>query len=562
MNRPLHCLSLMSALALLSCSDGTRPFAEAAHPEPTDAAQPSDGPDFGAPLPPGAICRLEETRCVDGRLRTCLDDQTGWLVESCPDGLVCRGRGCVEVLCEPGTQRCSAEGVERCNEAGDAFEPVAPCPVDRTCLEGACVSPQCSPGETACADKQILTCADDGVSWTREPCAPGERCIDGACVLPTGFGPCPPGEVLCAPAGIVTCDEVGGSWTETPCLEGQACFGGRCVECVRDQDCEAGQACGDGVCTVAPVRIVTETLPVGAVDVPYEATVEALAGRPPYVFTLDVGALPRGLMLAADGQITGRPTDVEAATCTILVTDADERRDSRRYTLRVLDAAAGLQIVTESPLPSAEEGAEYATTFEALGGQAPYGFFLVAGSLPMGLGIDATGRLAGIPTEIGLFEFRLRAVDAATPPAFAEKDFALEVTVAPLVIYGDQELNLFVTRVFTLPTLALIPNIPLPYDQRLTARGGLRPHHWTEQPLPDLIAGFVPMSGLPDGLILDDDGRLHGAVEDASQVIEVTIPFTMIVLTGYFFSARVTDSQNLEDSDEALFVIPTLPIGN
>lgn len=513
------------------------------------------------PVPPGGICGPGNTRCVEGRKQTCQDDAISYLVENCPDGTVCESGECLEKTCTPAARRCGESGPEVCSADGTAWEAAAACAEGLTCLEGLCLSPQCRPGETACAAKVLLTCAEDGVTWTRSPCEEGTHCIDGECRASVQAGDCPPGEVLCGPGGMRICDESGTAWEEQPCAEGQACYEGRCVDCVRDENCAENEVCTDGACVMAPVHIVTEVLSVGQVGLAYDAPLEAAGGAPPYTWRLEAGGLPDGLEFDPAGRLHGTPADMIDTDLTISVEDSAAGRDSKRLHLRIVGAGATLEITTESPLPETEEGDDYEVRFEAIGGTAPYGFFLVGGALPAGLVLDATGRLAGTPTEVGPFSFRLRAVDAATPPGFAEKDFTLQVTVAPLEVYGDQELNLFVAKLITLPLITVVQNVPIPYETQLLARGGLRPYTWTEQPLPDAIAGFVPNSGIPDGLTLDPDGRLHGAVVDPTQIVDVTIPFTMIHLTGFFFTAEVADTQNPAQTATAIYILPTLPIG-
>lgn len=513
------------------------------------------------PIPPGGICGPGNSRCVDGRLQTCQPDAVSYLVENCPDGSVCEAGACVVKVCTPGAVRCGEGGVQRCAADGTAWADSTPCAAELTCVEGACVTPTCRPGETACAAKVLLTCEEDGVHWARSPCPEATRCIDGECRADIGGGDCPPGEILCGPGGMRVCTESGDGWEERPCAEGQACYEGRCVDCVRDENCAENEVCEDGTCVAAPVRLTTEVLPVGQVGVPYDAALEASGGTPPYTFRLEVGRLPAGLEVDPEGRLTGTPQDIIETDLTLAVEDADGGSDARQLRLRVVGAGASLEITTASPLPETEEGSPYDVQFEAIGGTAPYGFFLVSGALPAGLTLDATGRLSGSATEVGRFEFRLRAVDAAIPPGFTEKDFALQVAVAPLEIYGDQELNLFVTKLITLPLITVIENVPIPYDTRLTARGGLRPYTFAEEDLPAAVAGFVPNSGIPDGLTLEADGRLHGAVVDPAQIIDVTIPFTMIRLTGFFFAAGVSDSQNPAATSSAIFILPTIPLG-
>jgi hypothetical protein len=64
-------------------------------------------------------------------------------------------------------------------------------------------------------------------------------------------------------------------------------------------------------------------------------------------------------------------------------------------------------------LPPASLGRAYAHAIQAEGGQPPYRFDLVEGSLPGGLTLDDRGRLAGMPGKSGSSRFRVRVVDAA-----------------------------------------------------------------------------------------------------------------------------------------------------
>jgi hypothetical protein len=76
------------------------------------------------------------------------------------------------------------------------------------------------------------------------------------------------------------------------------------------------------ILTVDPLEILTLTLPNGLVDVPYDQTFLARGGIPPYHWSIVTGSLPVGLTLNSDtGQITGTPTQADAYTFTIQVTD-------------------------------------------------------------------------------------------------------------------------------------------------------------------------------------------------------------------------------------------------
>jgi hypothetical protein len=82
-----------------------------------------------------------------------------------------------------------------------------------------------------------------------------------------------------------------------------------------------------------PVSISTNSLPNGAVGVPYTATLAVAGGFPPYVWSVQSGSLPPGLSMDADGNITGTPTTGGTFNFVILVVDGPGNSDSVRFTL-------------------------------------------------------------------------------------------------------------------------------------------------------------------------------------------------------------------------------------
>lgn len=552
---PLTALLTLAFAALPGCNSEDNP---AGAEGDTDAGQSTDGGAGG-----NTLCVPDATSCRNGRLATCLPEGDGYLVEACPDAQVCFEGACQVLSCAPGARFCAptaggAEGVAVCAEDGSGpTGPATACAADTSCVEGVCLARTCAEGERACGEGVALTCAADGLSWDRAPCDANERCVNGACTAGGGFE-CPPGEVLCGAAGIYTCTEDGG-WIETPCDAGSACFEGACVACVRDRDCaSADLACVQGECVPAPLAAVPAELPAGQVGRPYIARLQASRGAPPYAWRVTDGALPGGLRLAEDGALSGSPAAAGDFDFEATVTDVEGEQSAADYTMTVL-ADGGLAITTMR-IPAGQEGTDYLARFEAVGGSIPYGWFLVSGALPAGLRLDATGIISGQPTAVGDFPITVRVVDAATPPAFAQRDFTLQVAIAPLRIVADQLLDLFVTRVVTLSNLTVIGGNALPYRAELQAAGGLRPYHWAELPLPENLRGFVPQSGLPDGLTLSDAGVIEGTVTDPSQVSELAIPFTEIVLRGYFFFAEVRDSQAVPEVQQAIIVVPVVSL--
>ena len=64
-------------------------------------------------------------------------------------------------------------------------------------------------------------------------------------------------------------------------------------------------------------------------------------------------------------------------------------------------------------LPSGVAGQRYGRDIRAEGGQPPYVFSLIDGSLPEGLRLDPRGALGGTPAKTGPYRFRLRVEDGA-----------------------------------------------------------------------------------------------------------------------------------------------------
>jgi hypothetical protein len=112
-----------------------------------------------------------------------------------------------------------------------------------------------------------------------------------------------------------------------------------------------------------------------------------------------------------------------------------------------------------------------------------------------------------------------------------------------------------------LPLIVVVQGIPIPYSTPLQATGGLPPYHWSEIDLSSTVALLIPSAGIPTGLTLADDGTLHGAVTDSSQIITISVPFSTYSLTGFFFAAQVEDSQSAPDSASAVYLLPTVPVG-
>src|SRR5215207_10106407 len=170
------------------------------------------------------------------------------------------------------------------------------------------------------------------------------------------------------------------------------------------------KACGD-VASVTPkssppgpLAILTPSpLPDGTINSPYNHTLTASGGTPPYTWTLANGSpqLPAGLTLnASAGTITGTPTSTTSPVQTeFKLADSNDGVVQRVLSIKINAAPVPLAITTPS-LPDGSINQPYLVLLNPNGGTAPYSWALKAGSppLPSGLSLDASGLISGTPT--------------------------------------------------------------------------------------------------------------------------------------------------------------------
>ncbi len=141
--------------------------------------------------------------------------------------------------------------------------------------------------------------------------------------------------------------------------------------------------------------------------------------------------------------------------------------------------------ITTTSLTPGTVGNPYAAALQATGGSPPYSWALIAGSLPAGLTISASGTIQGTPTVTGTSAFTVQVADSTTPTAeTASAQLSLTVAPAPLAI-----------------TTASLPSgvAGALYSATLQATGGTPPYSWA------LTAG-----SLPTGLSLSSGGVISG----------------------------------------------------
>jgi hypothetical protein len=91
----------------------------------------------------------------------------------------------------------------------------------------------------------------------------------------------------------------------------------------------------------APLSVGTTSLPQGAVNQSYLATLQVSGGTSPYSWSVSAGQMPSGLGLASSGQISGTPSAAGQASFTVQVQDSSSPQQSvsAALTLTVTGAA-------------------------------------------------------------------------------------------------------------------------------------------------------------------------------------------------------------------------------
>ncbi len=242
------------------------------------------------------------------------------------------------------------------------------------------------------------------------------------------------------------------------------------------------------------------------IGTPYDATLAAAGGKPPYSWSLIGGFLPPGITLAADGTLSGIPTVRGFFEASFQVTDSSSPVQTATLTgalIRVYPFDVGLRI-TRGSLPGPAVGSAFSATFSADGGTSPYVWTVAAGALPPGLSLDATGTLSGIATTTGTYSFVIQVTDSSIPADTYQRVFTLDVFTAPLSI-----------------TTVSVPRgvVGNPYGYTVAANGGATPYTWS-----------VSTGSLPPGLALDPaTGAITG---------------TPTANGSYTFTLQVTDSSS------------------
>jgi hypothetical protein len=223
--------------------------------------------------------------------------------------------------------------------------------------------------------------------------------------------------------------------------------------------------------------VTTTSLPDWTINRPYNAALAATGGTGALSFSLSGGALPAGLSLSSDGQLTGTPTAAGTASFTVTVTDTAGATGTQSYTVTINPAPA----ISTASLPSWTIGRPYGQALAAGGGTGALTYSLTGGALPAGLTLSGAGALSGTPTGVGTALFTVTVTDVAG--ATASQTYTLTVNPTPVLNTGS------------LPDWT----VNRPYSATLAASAGT-----------GTLTFAITAGALPVSLSLSSDGQLTG----------------------------------------------------
>jgi lysophospholipase L1-like esterase len=231
----------------------------------------------------------------------------------------------------------------------------------------------------------------------------------------------------------------------------------------------------------------------------YSSTFQATGGVGSYQWYISSGSLPAGLSLdGSTGQVTGIPSGTGSSSFGVTVYDAADNTATQDYSVNI----AQIPLTVSSTLAPATVGTYYTGNVTPSGGQAPYGWSLVSGTLPTGLAFDpSTGAITGTPQQKGSFPLQVSVVDSSTPTQQVTANVTLTVAAQPKL---------------TVSTRAPVKGaVGQPYTTGIGYSGGQGPYTWA-----------VTSGTLPPGLALDQGSGMVTGTPTAAGTYPVTVQVT------------------------------------
>jgi large repetitive protein len=301
-------------------------------------------------------------------------------------------------------------------------------------------------------------------------------------VWATTAGALPPGLSLNPTSGHIT---------GIPLVVGAFAFTAKVI------DAMGGQATKDLSIVIAQGLTIPDCPnPAAVVGLSYSALLTAIGGTSPYQWRVDSGTLPPGLMLSSEqAAINGSPLQSGLSAYVLRVDDASGKSSSRLCSIQV--NPPGLIITSSASLPNGLIGNAYNQTLAATGGRPPYSWSITTAGAPIGISLDATGALAGLPSAAGTFSFTVQVTD---------QDNSVVRQIVTLAILAGNPPTITITG---------LPDIVDPAQQPAFAMQ-------LNSGYPDAINGILTLVFTPDPAVGVDDPAVQFAA--GGRVLTFTVP--------------------------------------
>jgi hypothetical protein len=303
-------------------------------------------------------------------------------------------------------------------------------------------------------------------------------------------------------------DESSGTMTGMPKEETY----GTIVIAVRDDD--GNLAFKDFILEITdPLDIITTTLPNARKDELYSELIRVRGGISPLTFSIQ-DQLPKGLVFDAEkGIISGTPVLEGLVNFKVTVIDSTYPTTQSITRLLSIKTTSEFTIISSTVFPQAQQGlAINPFSLVAVGGESPFTWRVMGGSLPQGITLDAEkGILSGTPLDYGDRAVIIEVTDINDNKA--QKEFIWHIADDLVIETG------------AIPDGAK----DVDYSFTLSAKGGVLPYQWQ-----------ITSGELLQGLTFDPEtGIIQGVPEQSGQVRSFTV--------------KIIDSDNPPQKDEMTY---------
>jgi hypothetical protein len=294
----------------------------------------------------------------------------------------------------------------------------------------------------------------------------------------------------------------------------------------------------------------------GALNTAFSQTFMQSGGNGAVIFSLNSGVLPPGLTLAADGTLSGTPTQSGTFPLTVQATDANGCVGTGvAYTLVIQCTGLTVNPVT---LPGAQLGASFNQQLTAAGGTGAVSFQVTSGVLPPGLQLGAqSGALTGTPTATGLYSFTVSATDAGG--CTGARSYTVNVTTCSAITLAPATLPQVTAGVAYSQTLTVSPTGTYSFNVLI----GNLPPGLNLDPQSGVLSGLATVTGSYQFTVQVLNGSCSGTQSYTLAVVCPTITLTPTSLPGATVGTAYSQSVSAAPSGNYSFAKTsgTLPSG-